>query len=153
MPGTDFHTAVCDTHGTACPSDELYEVLHVRAGGNNEPLYVTERRVTCTIFDMQAVCDHLNTGDIPAFVGQSGGGVATLYAGEPWEEPGWGARYPAIAGPGWFEGPNWTKPRASTDEFYIGPDDDGVAKVVEPERGASTERIAELIAQCVRRSS
>jgi hypothetical protein len=58
---------------------------------------------------------------VPALVEQSGGGCATLYVGEPDEFN----RFPVIAGPGWFEGRGFTKPRADVSDFSFGPDDDG----------------------------
>ena len=57
---------------------------------------------------------------IESYVGQTGGGTATLLIGEEI-----GDRYELLAGPGWFEGPGWTNGRATNEEFYIGPDDDG----------------------------
>lgn len=69
----------------------------------------------------------------PCYVEQTGGGCATIYAGErdlpaiePEIDPDW-TRFHAAAGPGWFEGPYWTNPRADLDDFYLGPDDMGDA--------------------------
>lgn len=61
-------------------------------------------------------------GDRPAFVAQTGGGVATIYVGEPEtdEHP-----YELAIGPGSYD---WTDPDASSFSFaelYVGPDDDG----------------------------
>jgi hypothetical protein len=91
--------------------------------------------------NLETICDMLRAKGIPAYVEQTGGGCATIYAGESFErtEPmyswasgerevighGTETRFPALAGPGWFDGPGWTEGRADTADFYIGPDDDG----------------------------
>lgn len=74
------------------------------------------------------------------------------YAGTPWDEEGWGQRYPALAGPGWFDGPAWSQPRASLEEFYIGPDDDGESETASPALDATPESIAAMIVAQIQRS-
>jgi hypothetical protein len=104
-----------------------------------------------------------------AYVEQTGGGCATLYAGQvgyhectcpntgklgphddgcPVPARGGSPRYGSCAGPGWFTGPAWTGARADLDDFYVGPDDQGETSPVMPlEVGARTEAdIAKLIA-------
>lgn len=88
-----------------------------------------------------------------AYVAQTGGGVATIYAGPTRPDPdiqsvAWGdVRYAAIAGPGTY---GWgVKPStASLDDFFVGVDDQGEADPVAPgEVGARTEAdVAKLIA-------
>lgn len=73
------------------------------------------------VFDFDELAGIIERHGLPARVEQTGGGVATLYVGE-YDADG---RALAIAGPGWFEGPYWTEPRATFDEFSWGPDDDG----------------------------
>jgi hypothetical protein len=66
---------------------------------------------------------------IHAEVAQTGGGTATLYAGPT--HPYWMPNdtlhgvdlYAAAAGPGWFEGPGWTRSCFSTAELVVGHDD------------------------------
>lgn len=61
---------------------------------------------------------------IPSFIEGSGGNVATLYAGEPIYP---GKRYPAIAGPGWFEHHGIDAPPvalASAEDFMVDHDYD-----------------------------
>lgn len=84
-------------------------------------------------FSMQAVVDRIRelAPDVVAYVEQTGGGVATIYAAARSRETGdprlWQARgedfgrYPILAGPGTFD---WqgTDHVASLDEFFIGPD-------------------------------
>lgn len=84
---------------------------------------------------------------VEATVEQTGGGTATIYAGGIRQEEGYGDRYAAVAGPGWFEGPGWTQGRASTEDFYVGPDDYGdVTPVICQEVGADDEvKVARLI--------
>jgi hypothetical protein len=59
---------------------------------------------------------------VPVRVDHSGGGCATLYAGEPLTVDG-DTRYPFVVGPGWYEGDRGA--RFGSDECYAGPDDDG----------------------------
>lgn len=98
-----------------------------------------------------------------AYVEQTGGGCATIYAGvlaereEPryrWTENGreqvgteLNPRWQAVAGPGWFEGPGWTNGRATVDEFYVGPDDDGEADPVVATRDWTERDAAAAIAK------
>lgn len=56
-----------------------------------------------------------------AYVEQTGGGIATIYAGKISEDGKWDC----LAGPGWFTVPGWAAPVASLAEFYVGADDDG----------------------------
>ncbi len=62
----------------------------------------------------------LQRGDIPAFVEQIGGGVATIYAGDPWTDEDASPQHVA-AGPGWFEGPRWTQRRAFVEDPVLEP--------------------------------
>lgn len=88
---------------------------------------------------------------IDAYVEQTGGGTATIFAGNQFID-GYGTnRYQACAGPGWFEGPNFTEARADTSEFYVGPDDDGVAEPVDADASWDEARAAEAIAAVVAR--
>lgn len=95
--------------------------------------------------DMDKICELLKKRGIPAIVEQTGGGTATIYAGElrkkmvkatpaPLGHRSAGStfeeRWQASAGPGWFKGPGWTNGRADTDEFYVGTDDDGEGEYV-----------------------
>lgn len=113
--------------------------------------------------DMQEVCDILRSrGDESAYVEQTGGGCATIYAGGHVGtyngDPIWGA----VAGPGWFEGPSWSRPVASTDEFYVGRDGSGYdvewsddyreGTSTSPAPGASAATIADLIEATARES-
>lgn len=88
-----------------------------------------------TDIDMQAIVNQLKERGIDAYVEQTGGGVATIFAGESFEviegsgEPY--RRWPAVAGPGWFDGPGWTLPKADGDDFYVGRDDDGESPYTE----------------------
>jgi len=101
--------------------------------------------------DLQKVCDILaSEHSVTAYVEQTGGGCATIYAGEPWDEANWGNRYPAVAGPGWFDGPGWTLPRGDLHDFYIGPDDDGESDdITRPLDDHDETAVARLIAAAV----
>jgi len=72
------------------------------------------------LIDFDAVVAGLAALGIPAFVQQTGGGVATIYAGTVT-----GDRYQALAGPGWFTGPGWTLAKGYAGEFSVSSDDDG----------------------------
>jgi hypothetical protein len=118
-----------------------------------------------TEISMDRVCELLRARGIPAYVEQTGGGVATIYAGklEPVQEPvyRWAPeggreragtttveRWQAVAGPGWFE-PGWQNPRADLSDFSIGPDDDGEAEPVYAAEDWDEEQVAEAIAKQV----
>lgn len=70
--------------------------------------------------NMDLIVKFLNRAGVDAYVEQTGGGCATILAGKKEAD-----RWSVAGGPGWFEGPAWTKARASRDEFFVGPDDDG----------------------------
>lgn len=95
-----------------------------------------------TELNMDRICELLAAKGIPAYVEQTGGGCATIYAGEKTPQTftiSYGAketytedRYEACAGPGWFAGPGWTNGRADTSDFYVGLDDDGQGELIIP---------------------
>lgn len=70
--------------------------------------------------NMDEVVRRLNDAGVDAYVEQTGGGCATIFAGVQSDE-----RWDVCAGPGWFEGPGWTNARGDLGDFAIGPDDDG----------------------------
>lgn len=77
-------------------------------------------------FSMDAVVTALLRQGIESYVGQTGGGCATIFAGASRFDAEYGGlRYQAIAGPGWFAGPGWTDAQGDTGDFNVGPDDDG----------------------------
>lgn len=110
---------------------------------------------TTTTLDMDRVVEILRTvhGVENAFVQQTGGGCATIYAGPVADDEEGDPRYAAIAGPGWFEGPGFTVARGTIGDFYIGRDNDGATDPVEPLEDASEETVAALIAAQVHASS
>jgi hypothetical protein len=61
------------------------------------------------LIDLDAVVAELTKLGIPAIVEQTGGGTATIYAGEPYDGGDGAERYPVAAGPGHFTGPGWTR--------------------------------------------
>jgi hypothetical protein len=74
--------------------------------------------------DLARVAEILNARGVEAFVEQTGGNVATLFAGPERDGPDdWGKVRSAACGPGWFEGPDWTLPRADWAELNVGVDD------------------------------
>lgn len=83
-----------------------------------------------TNVDLDKMVDILQRLGLHAFVEMTGGGVATMYVGKVvGSDPDLcdAPLYEVCAGPGWFEGPGYSQPRATFDEFYIGADgnDDG----------------------------
>jgi hypothetical protein len=120
------------------------------------------------VINLGEVTEGLRKQGIPAYVEQTGGGVATIYAGEPSdrEEPlyVWQdgvrtqtgtqtvKRWPAVAGPGWFEG-LWTdaNARAQTDEFVIGLDDDGESDYTSIDDTWTVDDIVREISKVVQR--
>lgn len=77
------------------------------------------------VIDLDAVVDRMKAQGVDAYVEQTGGGVATIYAGPAYTDAEGDQRWSVVAGPGWFEGPGWHAPRADLAEFCYGPDDDG----------------------------
>ena len=95
---------------------------------------------TSRVIDMSEIAALVQRAGVKCIVEQTGGGVATIFAGEE-IEPG---RYQAAMGPGWFEGHNGNRhinPRAWDTDCYVGPDndDDGTYYCTE---GMSNEDIA-----------
>lgn len=84
------------------------------------------------VIDLDQVVAALKRHRVKAIVEMTGGGVATLFAGPTHEEPGYGTRFAAACGPGYFAGPNYTLPRVVVGDIFVGPDDDGGAPVTEP---------------------
>jgi hypothetical protein len=130
-------------------------------------------------FSMQAVVDRVLeiAPDVVAYVEQTGGGCATIYAAKRRDdraggsgndqavlyqapgEPGWG-RWPVMGGPGSFD---WhgTDHVASLDEFYVGPDTELMEAPAGPPfppppgeytaaREDTVESLAERVVQVVR---
>lgn len=82
---------------------------------------------------LDAVVDILRARGCPAYVEQTGGGCATIYAGPQYHDTEGNLRWAAVAGPGWFE-PHWGAPGATawatSHEFSVGYDDGGDAPAV-----------------------
>lgn len=98
--------------------------------------------------DMSRVADLVNEAGVFAYVEHTGGGNATIYAGEPREVQSGEYTdkfYPAIAGAGSFafQPPVW----ATLTDFSIGVDDQGEGGYITPmDVGAFTEEdVAKLI--------
>ena len=75
-------------------------------------------------------------GVTPAFVEQTGGGVATLFAEFSHNEDGYGDRYKLVAGPGWFEAGEGF---IDFGDFAYGPDDDGESSPLYITEGSEEE--------------
>jgi hypothetical protein len=103
--------------------------------------------------DLDWFVNLLHAGDIPAFIEQTGGGCATVYAGVPYRDADSRVRYPCVAGPGWFEGRRWTQGRASVDEFTVGPDDDGDTTPYYATEADDEVTLAAVIAQMAARTA
>lgn len=113
-----------------------------------------------TRIDMQAVVEHVRKAGVYAYVEQTGGGTATIYAGtlSEWPDGHGDRRHAVAAGPGLFEGRGtngFTKPYADTSEFWIGPDDDGnepvgSPQIVSPPEHTHPAAVAALIVSAVR---
>lgn len=84
--------------------------------------------MSATEINLDTIAAAVRALGVPCFVEQTGGGCATVYAGDTYTDEHGDARYLAGAGPGWFEGPGWTNARADLvdgSDFYVGLDDDG----------------------------
>lgn len=88
---------------------------------------------------MDTVVELIHDMGIWAYVEQTGGGCATIYAGAKYTDNEGDQRYSAIAGPGtygWDRRPSY----GHTTEFYIGPDDQGETDSIDcATAGALTE--------------
>lgn len=88
-------------------------------------------------FSLEELARLISAMGVRAWVDHSGGGCATLYAGEPRFNEDAEYRYALIAGPGVMS----DIPSASYSGFSVAPDDDGVSDSVSPsEMGLSTLR-------------
>jgi len=97
------------------------------------------------------VAELVRAEGVAAFVAQTGGGVATLYAGDPVGVDSEGfEQFPAVAGPGSF----WPSPTFCPGELCVGPDTEGwnVADVDfwESSEGSTVEDVAREILSRVR---
>lgn len=75
--------------------------------------------------DMDLVVRWVKDRGHNAYVEHTGGGCATICAGDPTRDSHGDERWPAMAGAGWFTGPGCTGGRANHGDFYIGVDDGG----------------------------
>lgn len=76
------------------------------------------------LIDLDAVCAELHKMGHKAYVEMTGGGVATIYAGEKFIGPDGYDSYPTLGGPGWFTEPGYKRAFAQAGDFYIGPGDE-----------------------------
>ena len=90
--------------------------------------------------NLDTVVENLKSRNVKAYVEQTGGGCATILVGEVTD-----GRAEVLAGPGWFSGPAWTEGRADTEDFYIGPDDDGIADPIRVGDDWDEQKVAEVI--------
>lgn len=72
--------------------------------------------------DMNEVARLVEEMGYPAFVQQTGGGTATIYAGDRIPDPDFDEIYEAAAGPGWFTDATWSQGYGLKTDFYVGPD-------------------------------
>jgi hypothetical protein len=101
-----------------------------------------------TEFSMVELAEAVVDRGVPAFIEHTGGGCATIFAGALAFNPETGeARWPACAGPGRYE---FGLVFADTEEFWIGPDDDGTTKPIEAIPGWSIDLMADAIVATVR---
>lgn len=84
------------------------------------------------VVDLDKVCDIMSREHhVKAYVEQTGGGCATIYAGPKYTDDSGDGRYAIVAGPGWFEPTRLGRHGvAALDDFYIGVDDDGMSDVL-----------------------
>jgi hypothetical protein len=98
-----------------------------------------------------AIAHFVSQEGVAAYVEQTGGGVATIYAGPTRQEPDYGKRFHTVVGPGeygWGNAPSVM----SLWELFIGPDDFGQVEGMDAwEMGCRNERdVADLILVHVR---
>lgn len=103
-----------------------------------------------TVIDMREVVRILvEDHGVVAFADYAGGNVYRIHAGEPFVADDGEERYPAIAGPGHWQGPGAI---GYAKGFFVGPDDEGVTPVVPVGEldALSAEEVAALILRQVR---
>lgn len=102
--------------------------------------------------DMDEVVRHIIAAGVEAYVGHSGGGYATIYAGklDEWPDAHGDRRHAVLVGPGGFTAPDWKRPFGHRGDFCFGPDDDGDSKPVNIADGTPPEKVAELVVAAVR---
>jgi len=105
--------------------------------------------------NMDAVVAHVRELGYHANVEQTGGGTATIYAGEPvdsWYDNEDFKRHPACAGPGVY---GWGRRDsvASSEEFAVGPDGDGDFLYIRDAGQADERQIAALLVKQIERST
>jgi hypothetical protein len=98
-----------------------------------------------SVIRLDHVTDALKARGVPAYTEQTGGGVATIYAGPRWEEDGWGYRYAALCGPGWFQDSHFTNPHADTGDLNVGADNEDGGDYIRVPESATWEQIVDLI--------
>lgn len=81
------------------------------------------------IVNMDKIAELVRAKGVPCYVEMTGGGVATIYAGESFQGHGWSnteldTMYPVLAGPGGFNSPEYGFSVGYLHDFYIGPDGD-----------------------------
>jgi hypothetical protein len=104
--------------------------------------------------DLELIAEHVRRAGYVAYVEQTGGGCATIYASKTADARGYpvrpdGDHHECAVGPGWFDGPGWTRPRASLSDLVVGLDDDGetepyVATAADDEASLAAKIIATL---------
>lgn len=89
---------------------------------------------------LNEIASYLRARGVSATVEQTGGGVATLYAGALR-----GDYYGIAAGPGFFAGPGFSAPFAHTSEFGFGPDGSEDSEFVTEPNTTDAREIAQAI--------
>lgn len=88
---------------------------------------------------------YVKEAGVEAYVEQTGGGVATIFAGDVGDD-----LVPQIAaGPGWFEGPGWTNAHALLTEMGVGPYDPDFGDFWQADLRSTERSIASVIVQRV----
>lgn len=103
-------------------------------------------------YNADTITEMVKAAGFKCYVEQTGGGCATIYAGETHEEPDYGTRHAVLAGPGAF---GWGQEPSVFDdgELWIGPDDDGQSATMDAiALGCRNERdVADLIIAFLRK--
>ena len=93
--------------------------------------------------DMNRICEEIEAKGVSAYVEMTGGGVATIYAGND-------HAVCILAGPGAFAGDAYTLPEADSEGFAVSREDGSEGEVVSPD--ADETAIATLILAYVQRA-
>lgn len=105
------------------------------------------------MLDMDEIVRLVEAKGVHAYVEMTGGGVATIFAGEQHVYPevdGEWPRWDVAAGPGTYNHRDYHHNVGDKGDFYVGADDDGESGYITAPETATEEMVADVIVAMVR---